>query len=351
MNNLDRHLLLVLLGLVTACGGGASSDAGATGGGDAARDATSADTASDAGSACDALTPRTPAAEAFVGPEGLRMRLVNLFDGARTSLDATSYLLDDNALIQALAGASERGVRVRVLLDPDQAVNTGSSAQLRARGVDVRFASRMFEHFHSKTLVIDGELGVVMSANLNGYSMQSERNHGVLLRDPEDVADLAALFELDFNDGGAAPELSCTRLVYAPNNARSRMEALVESARTTLEVQHLSFSDVAMRNALMARAAAGVGVRVLLADPDWITGNASAASALRGAGLEVRFLRSLDNHAKLLLVDGSVAMIGSENLSSTSLDHNREVGVLVTDAAAYATFRDAFESDWSISTE
>jgi len=209
----------------------------------------------------------------------------------------------------------------------------------------------MCEHFHTKTLVIDGELGVVMSANLNGYSMQTERNHGVLLRDPDDVADLAALFELDFTDGGAEPTLNCTRLVISPNNARARMESLIESAAETLDVQHLSFSDPAMRNNLVARATEGVRVRVLLADPDWIMGNASAAMTLRSAGIEVRFLRSLDNHAKLLLVDGAVAMVGSENLSSTSLDHNREVGVFVADPVAYQTLRDAFESDWSSSTE
>lgn len=351
MNRVDRHIVVLFIGLVVACSGGPSGDdPHPMPTGDAAADTGAVNAGFDAG-ACDALAPRVPAAEAFVGPEGLRARLVSLFDGARTNIDATTYLLDDAALIEALASAAERGVHVRVLLDPDQAVNTGSAPTLQARGVELSFASRMFEHFHTKTLVIDGELGVVMSANLNGYSMQTERNHGVLLRDPDDVADLAALFELDFADSGADPTLNCTRLVISPNNARVRMEILLESTAETLDVQHLTFSDPGMRNALTARAAAGVRVRVLLADADWITGNASAATALRSAGIEVRFLRSLDNHAKLLLVDGATAMVGSENLSSTSLDRNREVGVFVTDAVAYGVLRDAFESDWSSSTE
>jgi len=286
-----------------------------------------------------------------VGPDGLRARLLRLFESAETSLDAATYLLDDPSLIDALGDAAERGVDVRVLLDPDQAVNSPARTTLLARGVDVRFASPMFEHYHPKILIIDHRLAVVMSANLNGFSMESERNHGVLLRDRDDVTDVEAIFTLDFEDGAAPPSLNCTRLLIAPNNARARMRSLIESASSTLELQHLSFSDASLRRLVMARAAAGVSVRVLLADPGWITGNASAASALRGGGVEVRFLRSLDNHAKLILADGATAMVGSENLSSTSLDRNREVGVLITDATAYATLSAAFEGDWLASAE
>jgi phosphatidylserine/phosphatidylglycerophosphate/cardiolipin synthase-like enzyme len=345
--------LLVLSGATgLACDGSPGTPLGDASAGDsgAAADA-STDTGAPMPEACDALAPRTPPAEVFMGPAGLRARLLALFESAETSLDAATCLLDDPALIDALGAAAARGVEVRVLLDPDQGVNLSARTALAARGVDARFASRMFEHYHPKTLIIDRRLAVVMSANLNGFSMESERNHGVLLRDADDVTDVEALFELDFSDGSAPASLNCTRLLIAPNNARGRLQTLVDSATTTLELQHLSFSDPAMRRRVMARATAGVSVRVLLADPDWITGNASAASALRSAGVEVRFLRSLENHAKLILVDGATAMVGSENLSSTSLDQNREVGVLSSDAAAYTALSVAFEGDWASSGE
>ena len=55
-------------------------------------------------------------------------------------------------------------------------------------------------------------------------------------------------------------------------------------------------------------------------------------------------------HAKLILVDGARACVGSENFSPTSLDANRELGIVLADPAAIATLSAAFEHDWSTGT-
>lgn len=43
--------------------------------------------------------------------------------------------------------------------------------------------------------------------------------------------------------------------------------------------------------------------------------------------------------------------MGSENLSATSLDHNREVGVIVTDASSIVPLTQTFEKDWAAGTD
>ena len=82
---------------------------------------------------------------------------------------------------------------------------------------------------------------------------------------------------------------------------------------------------------------------MLLANPSWIDGNTATAEDLRAAGIAVKFISSL--HAKLVIADGA-AFIGSQNFSWTSLERNREIGVLVDDTAPMARVTTQFETDW-----
>jgi phosphatidylserine/phosphatidylglycerophosphate/cardiolipin synthase-like enzyme len=47
------------------------------------------------------------------------------------------------------------------------------------------------------------------------------------------------------------------------------------------------------------------------------------------------------------MVDGVRAYLGSENLTTTSLEKNREVGLVVTDVADVATMTRTFEGDFA----
>jgi phosphatidylserine/phosphatidylglycerophosphate/cardiolipin synthase-like enzyme len=49
----------------------------------------------------------------------------------------------------------------------------------------------------------------------------------------------------------------------------------------------------------------------------------------------------------MILADGTLAYVGSENFSAQSLDGNRELGVLVADPTALARITSMFQLDWS----
>ena len=161
--------------------------------------------------------------------------------------------------------------------------------------------------------------------------------------DPADVLDLVALFDADWN--GASPDLSCTRLLVSPVNARVRLLALIDSARETLVIESMQFADSDVRSAVGRRKAAGVEVRALLAEASWISANADAAAYLKNLGVPVRSIPHL--HTKMMLVDGERGYIGSENFSWTSLTRNREVGVIVTEPESVKPLADTFEKDWA----
>jgi phosphatidylserine/phosphatidylglycerophosphate/cardiolipin synthase-like enzyme len=67
---------------------------------------------------------------------------------------------------------------------------------------------------------------------------------------------------------------------------------------------------------------------------------------LTAAGVEIRLASSLYIHAKAIIADGERAFVGSQNLSATSLDQNRELGIIVDDPINLARLTRTFEIDF-----
>lgn len=339
-----RLAILAALALLASgaagCGGDDGGDGGGDGGIDAGVDAI----------ACDPTTARPLAPEVLVGPgsggAALEERVVAALDAATASIDVQMYAFTVDRVASRLVAARGRGLAVRVILDGNQVGVAETRSQLEAGGVAVRLASPTFPNAHAKYMVLDGSAAFILSANFTVSGFDNQRNYAVIDRDPDDVADLAAIFEADWRGEAAAP--GCTRLMVTPGDARTRLLALIAAATTTLEAELFYLADSAVRQAIIGAHGRGVAVRVLLADPSDMNDNTTTATTLRGAGVAVRTLATPDVHAKLIIADG-VALIGSHNMSSTALRDNREIGVLVRESTA-ATARGQFEQDWAAAT-
>lgn len=313
------------------------SDAG---GGDAGA---GADASSEVG--CSPYAARSAAPELFIGPDGLQSKLLGEIGTAQDELLVMMYLITVDDFVDAFIAARDRGAEVRVILDFDHPGNADARTALEAAGVQVQDSPAGFMHAHTKAMIIDGR-AIIMSSNLNYTSMTSERNYGVIDRDPEDVADVRAVFEADWKNDGSYPNLDCTRLLVSPVNARARVLEHINRATDSLDLSVLYVVDDTVRAALINRHNVGIAIRVLLADPAEFSENITAAEQLGNAGIEVRFLKSVDLHAKLVLSDG-VPLVGSQNMSFTSLTQNREIGVAITNETAAAAARAQFAQDWA----
>jgi len=95
----------------------------------------------------------------------------------------------------------------------------------------------------------------------------------------------------------------------------------------------------AIESALATQAWAGVNVTIILPVADRDNGNPHDLAA---AGVRILYLTRPYVHAKMILVDNHV-FIGSQNFSTTSLDNNREVGIMLAGQGlvqnAYQVFR------------
>lgn len=307
--------------------------------------AESADPIDSTSTACEATSPRAGKVDVVVTPDDGDAPVLALINGAKTSIDVTIYQLSSRNVIGALTAAAKRGVSVRVIQDRKEASDYTMST-LRDSGAVVKTSSTKFRFTHQKTVLVDGQKAFVFSGNLDRLSFGSGRNFAAVLDDADDLADLTELFDADWN--ARAPNLSCTRLVVSPVNARARILALIASASKSLDVEAMYVTDYPVIDAIADAQTRGVTVRVLLNDPSHGMGDSSDAVArLTKAGIPVRRSGALFVHAKLLVVDGVHAFVGSENFSDNSLDSNREAGVVVsTPSANVARIVSTFEGDW-----
>lgn len=311
--------------------------------------APSADAAGPVPTACSVDVPRAVPLEVAVEPDAGATPFTDVLATAKTSIKILIYEMGTGPIIDAIAAKARAGVKVEMILDvSEKSVNQKYMDQLTAAGANVIWSDPQFSYMHAKVLVVDEADAVVSTGNYGEYYLEKERNYVMHDRDPADVATLVSLFDADF--ARKSPDLSCTRLLVSPVNSKDRMLTFIKSAKKEIVVESMQLADSDVRAALVERREAGVGVWVLLADPSWISANTTAATYLAPHGITARRLASPALHVKSIVVDGTTAYAGSINLSYTSFENNREVGVLITEPENVKAIHDTFEKDWAAAT-
>lgn len=280
----------------------------------------------------------------LVEPDDGVRPLVSLINRTQRSIFVETYILSDSRVTHALERAAAQGVAVYVVLEHHPYGLAGQPARieeaLRAAGIYVRWARPDVALTHAKFLVLDDHTAVVGTANLSRAAFSRNREFLVILRGRRDVHAVSNLFRADWNRIPAT--LGDADLAVSPSNARHKLVALVASARRSIAVYGEEMADPAVERLLGRTARRHVVVRVLL-PPD---ANRPDVRRLRRAGVDVRGLTAPYIHAKMVLVDGREALVGSINISTQSLDRNREVSVLLR-GRAVGILQATFQRDWS----
>ena len=292
----------------------------------------------------------------FVEPDAGVTPVLQAIRSASQSVWVEVYLMTDYDIIHALEDAAHRGVDVRVLLEMHPygggSVSAAQTqAELSAAGAQVEASDPAFRYTHEKAMIIDGSTAFIMTCNLSksglgGSSYTANREYGVIDNDPADVGLVKSVFVADWNR--TTPQLSDSRMIVSPVNARSGIGALLSSAHNTVFIEDEEMYDQQSENLMIADAHRGVQVEVLL--PSSTAGNSPDVAWLKAGGVHVRFIKRPYMHAKLIIVDGAVAFVGSENFSSTSLDKNRELGIILSGSRALGVLSTTFSLDWSTGT-
>lgn len=291
---------------------------------------------------------------------------------ARHRIHFENYIIQDDAagrlFAQALAERARAGVEVRVLYDWLGSFGTPNDywRRLSEAGCEVRTFGRalsrrsagLFARDHRKLLTVDGRWGVVGGLCIGdewsgGTEEQREcwRDTAVLLDGPV-TRELDRAFAYMWVRAGGDALPSLPRGVHVepvgdvavrvldgrPHDARAyRLYHFISTVaeRTLYVTMAYPLLPMTLRRSLAAAARAGVDVRMLVptrSDLPLINQAARGRfGSLLSAGVRIYQWRGPMLHAKTVVADGRLAIVGSSNLEPWGLLGNYELDVEIQD--------------------
>jgi cardiolipin synthase len=311
--------------------------------------------------------------------------IIDAIDEARCEVLVESYILSDDAtgqtLAKALVAATSRGVVVRVLADAFGSWATHSEfwRHLAEEGVDVRLFHRLSARLssqafrdHRKIVVVDRQVAFTGGMNIAERSGSAGRRREGPWRDTHarvegsTAWEMAVVFSESWADAGGAPlgisaleaedGAGARVLVLDSRPGRGHQEsasvlaALIGGAREFVWITNSYFAPMgSMIDALARAAGRGVDVRLLLPGVTDVPLVRHAGhgffSKLLAQGVKIFEYQGAVLHAKTLVADGMVSVVGSSNLDLRSFRFNAECNLLILDPPTGAAVAEAFCDD------
>lgn len=290
----------------------------------------------------------------IVMPDDGAEAVVALIDAATTELRLKQFKLQSPAVLEALQRAQQRGVQVRVMLNPHTSGgdrwNDEAYAQLQGWGIQVAWTSEAFPVTHEKSLVVDRSATLVATFNLSDKYFTQTRDYGVVSYAQPVVDQVIAGFEADWNREFFHPDLT-VGLVWSSVHSRGQMARIIDLATSTLWIQHPKFVDAVILERVISARERGVKVRLLCGGKhgisDWdIYDTFSSLRVMERFGVKIRRQKHIKLHAKLILVDGAYAQTGSMNIDRSAFDLRRELGIESDAPDVVARLKATFQADW-----
>jgi cardiolipin synthase len=309
--------------------------------------------------------------------------------GARHTIDFLTFVYWQGEIgtrfAEALSERARAGVRVRLLLDGwgSHPIERPLVDEMQDAGVLVRWF-RPLKHFepqkmnhrtHRKVVIVDestgftGGVGIADEWQGDARDASEWRDTHFKVRGPA-VDGLRAAFldnwaetddvlfdmSVDRFPSQEQPGDSVIQCVRGASEAgmsdvSTLFNALLQLAEKRVRIATAYFvPDGAMNERLCAAADRGVQVEILLPGPNadkrfvQLAGEASYAELL-DHGIHLWQFQPSMLHAKVMTVDGILAMVGSANVNARSTELDEEINLVVLDDAVVATLDEQFDED------
>ncbi|TXT53454.1 MAG: hypothetical protein BAJALOKI2v1_960016 [Promethearchaeota archaeon] len=141
--------------------------------------------------------------------------------------------------------------------------------------------------------------------------------------------------------------------ILSPNNSKSSIVDLIDSAEYTLDIEQMyiynSLTEIV--NAIIAANNRGVKVRIILGDDEDSKEFADNVGSLSNVEIKICTGNApiyFEQHNKGIIIDNETVLISSINWSPTSINENREAGLIIKSTAVTNYYLSLFDHDWSV---
>jgi phosphatidylserine/phosphatidylglycerophosphate/cardiolipin synthase-like enzyme len=229
---------------------------------------------------------------------------------------------------------------------------------------------------HGKMILIDDRYALVSTGNFNSSNLcdldanpgTCNRDYSYITRDPEVVNGLKQIYDMDLKaqrydlksilSRGNLPE----KITASPYSLDPLVRFL-SSAQTSIQIQNQYIRrDSGLVDVLIAKSLKGVQVEIQLADlcnynsvPDsQAEPDKEMFQKMQAAGIVIRMFDKKHLvqgkqgylHAKVIVIDGTQAWLGSVNGSDESLNKNREFGIFFNQPQRVAALSRYMKADF-----
>jgi cardiolipin synthase len=260
-----------------------------------------------------------------LSPAERRQSIIEFMRSAERELSLSMFRCDDFGIIDEVAAAVQRGVRVRVLITQRargwKEKLKELTALLRSLGAEIRPYENPVMKYHAKYVIADDAQAIVTSLNFTRKCFVETCDFIVFTHDANVISGLKQVFENDFHTPSLPLPAITERLIVGPDHSRERLTDILSMAQTSIRIMDHRLTDPVIVDLLVTKQRQGVTVQVLGSGP----------------------LGGLICHGRMALIDEKTAIIGSIHLSPPSLDMRREVAILIEESAVVTELYDYFK--------
>jgi cardiolipin synthase len=345
-------------------------------------------------STCQAVLHRGNRVEIFTNGPAFYPAMLEAIRGATHSVIMELYIFQPGKIadqfVEALSNRARNGVKVTIVVDAIGSLSLRGRPVRRLRKAGCRIESyqqfrwysiaRLNNRTHRELLVVDGRVAFAGGAGIAdwwafGRKRQRPWRDTMARIEGPVVAALQGVAAENWLEcrgeiltgPGYFPSLAesgeTTAFVVksSPSDrattSRVVFQMLIEGADEEVRISTPYFlPDRALRRALVEVASRGVEVSIVVpgstTDQRWVRyASRRMWGPLLKAGIRIHEYRGAMMHAKVLIVDGIWAVLGTTNMDNRSFEHNDEVNVAMRDAAVAARLMDDYRRDLADSDE
>jgi phosphatidylserine/phosphatidylglycerophosphate/cardiolipin synthase-like enzyme len=286
--------------------------------------------------------------------------LLNLINGANTTVDIAQYGLNRLTVVNALINAHNRGVVVRVVGDDDAAANTYSSyyQMLTDAGITIVTDSSTSQIQHNKFLVVDGNIVWTGSTNLTDTGFTLNANNAMVITDTI----LANVYTAEFEEmwAGNFHSAKTDNTAHLFNYNGTMVESYfsptdvvafevwdeLAQADETIHFAMFFWTDAVLTDRVIEKLGDGVEVYGMfdqLGEANGSSGDEAMCAAGAQIGIE-DFAGKLHHKFAIIDVNGPdpTVILGSYNWTLSGAYANDENTLIIHDAA----LAQAYYSEW-----
>ncbi len=286
----------------------------------------------------------------YVG--GVDQAIVDAINGVRSTLDIAAFEWNNPRLTQAVIDAHNRGVRVRMVVDDEHALEDDGSTirQVIDAGVPVVDDGRS-GLMHNKFMIMDSTVVFTGSMNYTINGAFRNNNNVLALRARRAVEAYQAEFEEMFTRREFGSSRSAQNsanfmqdgvpvvVVFSPeDDVLGALSSALQGAENNIRFMAFSFTLSEIGDILLQKAAEGVDVSGIFE----VRGSRTEFSELPRllcAGLEIREDGNpFTFHHKVFIIDDQIVATGSFNFSANATRSNDENMVIIQDADLAAQY-------------